>query len=251
MTSSIPMDWLVPQKVSNGWKFQCSTNLRVLVASNHAAHFFRSLLTLIEQDYHLENFHMKIQHRGTLSNQMDVFIFFGEDQLTQPADSVTICSSCEVAHELSRTTLLSEQEHTYAWLDFRNRPKLIITPKRHIERLSQLQDENGEMNAFWSDIVQVIDRECEQMNPSNYPLLAINHGTFRNHGHLHLKIDIPKDYWNTTIAPRYKDKLEHLAQLLKQPASISACFTEKHLHKELQKGVIGNSVDQVKLTDAQ
>ena len=245
------MEWLVPQKVSSGLKFQCSTNLRDLVASNHAAHFFRSLLTLIEQDHHLENFHMEIQHSETVSNRMDVLIFFGDDQLQRSADPVAICSSCDVTHELSRTTLLSEQEHTYAWLDFRNRPKLIITPKRHIERLSQLQDENGEMNSFWSDIVQVIDRECDQMDLSNYPPLAINHGTFRNHGHLHLKIDIPKDYWNTMIAPRYKDKLEHLAQLLKQIASISACFTEKHLQKQIQKGVIGNSIDQPKLTDAQ
>lgn len=230
-------EWLVPQKMSNGWKFQCATNLRDLVARNHAAHFFRSLVTLIEHDHHLENYHLKIQHSGTIPNRMDVFIFFGEDQLQQSTDPVAICSSCDVTHELSRTTLLSEQKHTYAWLDFRNRPKLIITPKRHIERLSELQDKNGEMNSFWSDVVQVIERECEQM----VPLLAINHGTFRKHGHLHLKIDIPKDYWNTIIAPRYKDKLDYLAQLLKQTALVSACFTEKHLQKEIQKGVVGNN----------
>ena len=241
MTSSILDQWLVPQKLSNGWKFQCSSNLRELVASNHAGDYFRSVFTLIDEEYHLENFHFKIQHHRKVRNHMEIFFFFGDDQIKQAADPVAICSSCDINHELSRTTLLSEHEHTYAWLDFRNRPKLIITPKRHLERLSDLRDENGEMNAFWSDIVQVIDRECDQIDELNYPTLAINQGTFRKHAHLHLKIDIPKDYWETTIALRHKDKLEYLAQLLKQTALISDCFTEKHLQKEIQKGVIGNS----------
>src|SRR4051812_40810498 len=94
------------------------------------------------------------------------------------------------SHELSRTTLLSEQQYTYAWLDFRNRSKLIITPKRHVERLSELKDENREMEAFWYDTVEVIDRECDHISELNYPVLSINHGTFRKHAHIHLKIDI-------------------------------------------------------------
>jgi diadenosine tetraphosphate (Ap4A) HIT family hydrolase len=117
---------------------------------------------------------------------------------------------------------------------------LIITPKRHVERLSELKDENGEMEAFWHDTIEVIDRECDNINELNYPVLAINHGTFRKHAHMHLKIDITKDIWETKIVPGHKEKLEYLGQFLKQIELISACFTEKHLQKEIEKGVIGN-----------
>jgi len=119
MTSTIPVEWLVPYKIANGYKFQCSTNLRDLVLTNRATSFFRQIVTLIEQDYHLENFHLKIQH---------------------------------------------------------NRKK----------------------------------------------------------------IDITKDIWETKIVPRHKEKIEYLGQLLKQTALVSACFTERHLQQEIQKGVIGN-----------
>jgi diadenosine tetraphosphate (Ap4A) HIT family hydrolase len=148
MASTIPVEWLIPYKLDNGWKFQCSTNLRNLVATNRVGLFFRQLVTLLEEDYHLINFHLEIQHNHKKNDQFEVFVFFGHDHITQEAEPVSICSSCDVTHELSRSTLLSEQEFTYAWLDFRNRPKLILTPKRHVERLSELRDENGEMEAF-------------------------------------------------------------------------------------------------------
>jgi diadenosine tetraphosphate (Ap4A) HIT family hydrolase len=126
---------------------------------------------------------------------------------------------------------------------------LILTPKRHVERLSELTDE--EIEAFWSDTVQVIDRECDHIDELNYPTLAINHGTFRKHAHMHLKIDIPKDIWETVIVPRHREKLENLTELLKQMALVSACFTEKHLQKEIEKGVIGTTTDQLKLIDVE
>jgi len=240
MASTIPDEWLIPHKIANGWKFQCSTNLHDLVFTNRAVFFFRQLVRLIEQEYHLENFHLKIQHNRKKIDQMEVYIFCGDDHIKQQAEPVSICSSCDATHELSRATLLSEQQYTYAWLDFRNRSKLIITPKRHVERLSDLKDENKEMEAFWYDTVQVIDRECDHINELNYPVLAINHGTFRKHAHMHLKIDITKDIWETKIVPRHKEKIEYLGQLLKQTELISACFTGKHLQEEIQKGVIGN-----------
>jgi diadenosine tetraphosphate (Ap4A) HIT family hydrolase len=180
---------------------------------------------------------------------LEVFVFCGEDQIEQESEPVSICSSCDVTHELSQATLLSEQQYTYAWLDFRNRSKLILTPKRHIERLSELGDENGEMEAFWRDTVEVIDRECDNITELNYPVLALNHGTFRKHAHMHLKIDITKDIWETKIIPRHKEKIEYLGQLLKQTALVSACFTERHLQQEIQKGVIGKINNDLKLDE--
>lgn len=250
MTSTIPVEWLTPLKLANGWKFQCSTNLRNLVGTNQAAPFFRQLVTLVEQDYCLVNFHLKIQHNRKKLDQLEVFVFCGDDHIKQEVEPVSVCCSCDVTHELSRTTLLSEQKYTYAWIDCRNRPKLILTPKRHIERLSELVDENGEMEAFWRDTVEVIDRECDNISELNYPALSLNHGTFRKHAHMHLKIDVPKDVWETNIVPRHKEKIEYLGQLLKQTTLVSACFTERHLQQEIQKGVIGNMNNDLKLTEA-
>lgn len=232
MTSSVPKEWLEPCKLENGWRFVCSTSLRNLVATDLAASFFRQLVNLIENEYHLENFHFKIHHNRKQHNRMEVSIFCGDDHTKQQMEPVVICMSCEPTHELSRTTLISEQTHTFAWLDCRNRSKLIVTPRRHVERLSQLNDDNGEMKAFWADTVQLID-------DFNYPNLAINHGSLRKHGHLHLKIDLSKDIWETKIVRQHQQQLNHLAELLKQTDQIRSCFTETHLQKEIEKGVIG------------
>lgn len=240
MTSSIPKEWLEPCKLENGWKFVCSTNLRNLVANDLAANFFRQLVNLVENDYHLENFHLKIHHNRKKQGQMEVSIFCGDDHTKQEAESVLVCISCDPTHELSRTTLVSEQMHTLAWLDCRNRSKLILTPKRHVERLSELKDDNGEMKAFWQDTIELIDRECGHIDELNYPVLAINHGSFRKHGHLHLKIDISKDIWENKIVRHRRQQLDDLAELLKQPDRVRSCFTETHFQKELDKGVIGN-----------
>ena len=240
MTSSISSKWLVPEKLPNGLKFQCSTNLATLVSTNCAALFFRPLVKCVEEEHNLINSHFKIQHHRKKIDFMEVFVFAGDDQTKQEVKSAVVCSSCDVGHELSQTTLLSEQKYTYSWLDCRNRPKLILTPKRHIERLCELNDENGETEAFWRDAVEVINRECGNVNELNYPLLAINHGTFRKHAHLHLKIDVTKDIWENVIIPRHRDKIDRLKHLLKQVELVKDCFTKEHLEKEIQKGVIGN-----------
>lgn len=246
MVSSIPDQWLTPSKLGNGLKFQCSTDLRGLIITDRAAVFFRQLVTLIERDYNLVNFHLKIQHNHKKSDQLEVYVFFGDNQIQQEAEPVLICSSCDINHELSQATLLYEQNCTYAWLDFRNRPKLILTPKRHIERLSELRDENGEIEAFWRDVLRVIDRECSNATEFKYPVLAFNHGTLRKHAHLHLKIDVTKDIWEKNIVSRYKEKILHLQHILKHTQLISACFTEKHLHQEIEKGVIGCTNSKIK-----
>jgi hypothetical protein len=66
---------------------------------------------------------------------------------------------------------------------------------------------------------------------------------------MHLKIDITKDIWETKIIPRHKEKIEYLGQLLKQTALVSACFTERHLQQEIQKGVIGKINNDLKLDE--
>lgn len=236
---SIPNEWLIPQRLSNGWKFQCCMNFREFVSTNLCGIYFGQMLRIIENDLTLVNFHLKIQCHRQKNNQFDIFIFHGDDQIDKDAEPVTICSSCDINHEMSRTTLLSETRFTCGWLDFRLRPKLIITPKRHVERLAELDCENGEMSSFWFDAVQLIDDECCLDKSASFPVLSLNQGTFRKHAHLHLKIDVDDASWNNVIVNRHRERIDRLRQLLKNVDLVRDCFSEQQLKKELEKGVLG------------
>jgi hypothetical protein len=227
---TIPAQWLIPQKLPNEWRFQCSTSLDNLVATNQAAPYFRQLVTLLESDHQLVDYQLKFQHDLKRNNQLDIFVYFGESTRISNPPPISVCISCEPTHELSSTSLLSEQQYTRTWLDFRARPKLILTPIRHIERLSELTDDNGEMEAFWKDTVELIDRESGQLEKS-YLTMKLNHGTYRNHAHLHLKINFTDELWSEIIAPRHKERIEKIKRLLQEPAVVKECMGQRQFEK--------------------
>ncbi|UJR25315.1 hypothetical protein I4U23_006666 [Adineta vaga] len=222
-SSDIPSLWLTPEKCPNQWIFRCLTSLDNLVETNLAAHYFRQLVTILEDDYHILNYHLEIGHNLTKNNQFDVCIFFNDPRRSNNPSTTRVCISCEPTHELCSASFLSEQRHTRAWLDARAREKLILTPIRHVERLSELIDENEEMEAFWRDAVELIHRECDQLN-GFYPKLTLNHGTYRNHAHLHLKMTFNDQIWHDTIAPRHAEQLQQMKQILKNPNIMEDCF---------------------------
>jgi diadenosine tetraphosphate (Ap4A) HIT family hydrolase len=231
MTSLIiPRLWLTAEKSSNKWIFQCSTDLPDLVKTDRAASYFRQLINLLEIDNQILDYHLKLRHNFKRNYQLDVLIYFGDPNRTVNPSPTSVCISCEPTHELSRTSLLSEQKYTRAWLDARNRPKLILTPVRHVERLSELTDEDGEMQAFWYDAVELLNREDIQLE--NYPNMILNHGTYRNHPHLHLKFNFIDAIWNTMIAPRYQEKIKEMKQLLQQQTVVEDCFGKSYLEKK-------------------
>ncbi|CAF1442476.1 unnamed protein product [Adineta steineri] len=88
----------------------------------------------------------------------------------------------------------ANKDYLYLYLSSKDKViSLILTPKRHIKRLSELKHENGEMEAFWYDTVKIINRVYNNIDELIYPVLSLNHGTFRTHAYMHLKIDISKD----------------------------------------------------------
>ena len=221
-TLHIPDRWLQPKKKSpREWLFQCSDDLPTLVQTHRAGRYFRQLIHLLEKQHHIFDYHLTLLQNSTPFNHLEITVYFGDPRRTVNPSDLPVCISCETAHELSAASLISEQQHTRAWLDARGRYKLIVTPTRHVERLTQLTD--GEMDALWKDAVDLIDREAGSLD-GFYPTLAINHGTYRNHAHLHLKISFRDDVWKPTIAPRYQEKLEQINQLLQDPTIVADCF---------------------------
>jgi diadenosine tetraphosphate (Ap4A) HIT family hydrolase len=237
MTSLIiPNNWLTPQKRRKEWIFQCSINLPDLVKTHRAASYFRRIVTLLEDDNQILDYHLKLRHNFNRNNQLDVLIYFNDPNRTENPSSASICISCEPTHELSMKSLLSEQQYTRAWLDARARSKLILTPIRHVERLSDLTDEDGEMEAFWRDAVDLVDRECNQLE-QYYPNMILNHGTYRNHAHLHLKINFRDDIWNTRIAPQHQDQIKEIKQLIQETNVVKDCFGQNHIKNQAYRRV--------------
>jgi hypothetical protein len=234
---TIPVEWLVPEKFPGKWIFQCSTDLPDLVKNHRAASYFRQLVTFLENDSQIVNYHLELQHHFRRNNRLDVVILFDNPNRAVIPLPTPICISCEPTHELSMTSLLSEQQHTRAWLDVRARPKLIITPIRHVERLSELIDEDGETEAFWQDAVNLVEREAGHLEEF-YPNMVINHGTYRNHIHLHLKINFIEHLWNTIIVPQHQEALENIKKLLQKSTIVEDCLGEKYLMKLKNQGAV-------------
>jgi diadenosine tetraphosphate (Ap4A) HIT family hydrolase len=231
MTSLIiSPEWLIPKKCHNEWIFQCSVDLPDLVKTHRAASYFRQLVNLLEHDHQIVDYHLKLQHNLTRNNQLDVLIYFGDPNCTTDPSTTSVCISCDSTHELSMASLLSEQQHTRAVLDARARSKLILIPIRHVKRLSELIDEDGEMEAFWHDAVELVNREVGQLE-NYYPSMALNHGTYRTHAHLHLKINFTDNIWNRIIAPRHLEKLQKIKQLLQKPNVVVDCFGQSYYEK--------------------
>ncbi|CAD7695554.1 unnamed protein product [Ostreobium quekettii] len=84
----------------------------------------------------------------------------------------------------SRDSLVKEQNGMRCWLDAKGRDKLIVTPIRHVRSLAELSDkEAGNMFLVAVDLLQ-------ELRLADFQSLILNHGTWQNHAHLHLKVNI-------------------------------------------------------------
>jgi diadenosine tetraphosphate (Ap4A) HIT family hydrolase len=227
---SIPSQWLRPEKFADSWRFYCSTNFIELVRSNRAGRFLREVLNHFETAEQIFDYHVKIRQNPQQKNRFTVTIHFGTANHRTNPPPIAVCISCEPSHELGVASLLSEQQFHRAWLDGKSRPRLIITPIRHVQRWSDLTDEDGEMDALWRDAVELIDRECDPANEP-YPDIVFNQGTCRNHEHLHLKIALGKETWDRCIVPRHHEQIQAIARMSQQTNVMAECFPKQQWKK--------------------
>lgn len=90
----------------------------------------------------------------------------------------------------SSDSLLAERGHCRIWLDAKGRPMVVVTPKRHVDRLAQLSGE--ELCCLWRSALWATTQE---LGLPDFQSMIVNHGDNRNHAHLHLKVRIQERLW--------------------------------------------------------
>ena len=204
-TKELDPNWLIPHPNKRGFHFQCSLSLKELVNQNLVELYFRKLLSIVEDDQNIVDFHMVLHLEERTHLTVD-FMYKSHQNRSGPVPT-DICISCDTENPLSKFSLLEDNPKTRIWLDGQLREKFIVTPVKHIERLSDMNQE--EMKAFWIDTQSFLDKQgCAWQS------IVVNHGIYRNHAHLHMKINIHPRTWEHRIKGKYKDKLRQMDQLL-------------------------------------
>jgi diadenosine tetraphosphate (Ap4A) HIT family hydrolase len=91
-------------------------------------------------------------------------------------------SAANAVQITSSDSLLSESQFTRVWIDAKARPMLIFTPVRHVERLSDMSDDE------LHDFLICVQTALTKRSLNRFHCAIVNHGDFRNHAHLHLKL---------------------------------------------------------------
>ncbi|RUP47156.1 hypothetical protein BC936DRAFT_146073 [Jimgerdemannia flammicorona] len=111
------------------------------------------------------------------------------------------CISCDSKSEVARASALSlptgagpvSSSLIRLWLDANARPMYIVTPSRHVERLSECTDDEI-FHIYHSGCLLLLNEfallTAQGQEPPRVPYsrMTLNHGNARNVEHLHLKI---------------------------------------------------------------
>ena len=186
--------WLAQNLSASHCAEQCSPAVRIV----------RHVLAEIESTHALEHFHFKVQNPFDYETRRLLpgctLTVIAGDKPGGPHKAAT-CMSCDLACSLavgvgaesvpaaiaitSADALLVESAHTRVWIDAKARPMLIFTPRRHAERLSDLDDVELE------DLLRAIHTALTTRGLRTFRGAIANHGDFRNHAHLHVKVRFP------------------------------------------------------------
>ncbi|CAG8507163.1 12890_t:CDS:2 [Racocetra fulgida] len=150
---------------------------------NRSVGFFRKILTEIEMEKRWEHFKFFIiQDYKDGDGGFSVGISRTEKSETNKVSRIDFPST---ANDDSKKLC-------NIWFDAKARPMFIITPVRHVERLSECTDD--EIFSIFHLATQIID---EEMKVSKAPWegvrflrMILNHGNSRNIEHLHLKVTL-------------------------------------------------------------
>eukprot|EP00271_Cylindrocystis_brebissonii_P003977 TRINITY_DN15285_c0_g1_i1.p1 TRINITY_DN15285_c0_g1~~TRINITY_DN15285_c0_g1_i1.p1 ORF type:complete len:309 (-),score=39.96 TRINITY_DN15285_c0_g1_i1:44-970(-) len=149
--------------------------------------FFREILHEVEGVRGIDDYHMKIPSLKVFT----VEIMYAHANKGPLAASPEACISCNMDAPIfdgmsSGETLLEEYgvpDRTRCSMDAQARQMFVITPFQHIERLSDLSDDN--LFDFWHSAAVLLEKE-----KLDFSTMIVNHGTYRHLPHLHLKIHV-------------------------------------------------------------
>lgn len=157
--------------------------------------FFRELSRVLEQERLLQDFHMRIRDSPGKGRAFKVDIFFGDEDRDGPVVvAPRECISCfshavlypgKVPTITAGDCIMNEIDgdgHVQCSIDAKARPGFIVTPLQHVERMSDLEDD--QLFALWSTAVKALRSE----GLPTFRSMILNHGFYRNLPHLHLKV---------------------------------------------------------------
>lgn len=157
--------------------------------------FFRELARELEQERLLADFHIKVRDCSGAASGFKVEVFYGAQGKTGPVDVAPgECISCFADAALypgkepkvtAGDCIMAEVDgegHVQCSIDAKARPGFVVTPVRHVERMSDLEDD--ELFALWSAAVKALRSE----GLPAFRSMILNHGSYRNLPHLHLKV---------------------------------------------------------------
>lgn len=180
--------------------------------------FFRELIRELEQERSVFDFHMKVTDSPGKPSGFKVEVFYGDMDRSGPVDVAPgECISC-FAHAVlhpgkvpvvtAGDCIMDEVDgdgHVQCSIDAKARPGFIVTPLRHVERMSDLED--NELYALWRASVKALRSE----GLSSFRSMILNHGFYRNLPHLHLKVWVDANLHNPARLawPLHRQELWH------------------------------------------
>ncbi|KAH3765166.1 hypothetical protein Pelo_2998 [Pelomyxa schiedti] len=106
----------------------------------------------------------------------------------KPVKHYETCISCVTeGNVVSQNALILETEFSRCWIDAQGRPKIIITPKRHLGSIHELTEPEA------IDMFAAVQTVCGSFHMEKLHSIVINNGNYRNHEHLHAKVNM-KDF---------------------------------------------------------
>lgn len=196
---------LVQYPIKLGYAFRCQLPLETLVDQQLIQKYFKDLLYLIEEKDKIYDFHMRL--RNLDQDGFTIMLVYKDSNNYSDPLSDDLCVYCDNNNELQQLSLIKENSSTCIWLDTQLRNKLIVTPRQHIQRLSEMSEED--MTQFWYDTKVLLQEEdCDWRS------MALNHGKYRKHAHLYMKINIGEHSWTERIVKKYQEKFQLMQFLI-------------------------------------
>ena len=161
-------------------------------------HVLKETFSTLE-DVNLLDFHFRIIPAKSskkvavkVNDEGFLFEFFAGDNLQGPNDSGKVCIGCSGV-EKSNPYFLYQRSNFNFWLDAKNRPMIIITPIKHLHRITDMDD--ADIVDFFRATASLLKRVGDGKE-ALYTRIVVNHGTYRNVEHLHLKLEMRRDWKN-------------------------------------------------------
>ncbi|KAH7351935.1 hypothetical protein KP509_19G021200 [Ceratopteris richardii] len=174
--------------------------------------FFREIAAELENNRKILDFHMRIVNSEEMGFKVEVY--YGIEKSGPVVLPLSRCISChpnvpifpgqEPVVEARECILEEFSSHPYAIcrIDGKGRCGFVITPIRHVDRMSELDDE--ELYGLWSLAVQVL-----RQTHLPFTTMILNHGTYRNVEHLHLKIWVERSLYEQYLT-QWTDERQEL-----------------------------------------